>query len=288
MIKLQRNYILVVETDIGLLTIKPPFSLEFDITRNDMAATNISSLKIYNLSATNRELIRKDEYSGSVLRKISLKAGYGNNLSTVAVGNINHAWSERVGTNWITQIESFDGGYAETAATYNTAHYKGALNQGIPANIIASMKDYDISLGAIGNYPGKLVRGNAMTGNAFKVLKEFTGNEFFVDNGIAHCLGDSEAILGENFIIDSSTGLLGTPKKDRIFFRLSMIFEPRLHMGQVVTINSNSGINFAGTCKVVSLKHHGMISPTVCGDATTEVGLLPGTFILFNSATAPL
>jgi hypothetical protein len=261
--------------DGGVLTVEPPFTMEFDITRNILTSANVSSIRIYNLSKNNRNQIRKNVNDYGDLRQITFTAGYGTNLPVVFTGNISQAWSVREGVNVITQVESFDGGFAFTNGLTNEQFPSGTPQSTIIASLAGSLPG--VTLGAIGNYPGVTSRGNSYSGTTTDLLRELTGGGFFIDNGKVNCLGDSECLQGEIELINSASGLLGTPVREQTILNFDMLFEPRLVIGQKIQLQSITESNFNGFYKVISIKHRGMISEAVCGDAITSVGLFYGT-----------
>lgn len=278
--KFNRNYILLIEKrDGSLLTIKPPFTIEFDIHRNSFSSANAGQIRIYNLSLNNRSQLRKDQYdysSEQARRKIVLKAGYGDNLSLAFQGNITQAWSVREGVNMITQIESFDGGYAYVNAITGDQFPANTETRSIIDSFVQNLPG--IQPGAIGNYEGKITRGNSFNGNTTDLLSEITGEGFFIDNGKAHCLKDDECLAGSIPIINAESGLLGTPILEQQFITFEMLFEPSLKIGQLIQLESQTATHFNGLHKVISLVHRGIISEAVSGNATTTVGLLPGSY----------
>lgn len=276
MVKFGRAYSLAVETQNGeTLTIALPFSVEFDITRNTLTSANVGQVRIYNLSANNRNQIRKDVTDYGDLRSIQLKAGYGSNLPVVFAGNISQAWSVREGTNFITQIESFDGGFAFGNAQTNISFPADTAKQTVVENLAASLPG--VSVGAIGEFPGNISRGSTYTGNTMQLLGQVTGGAAFIDNGKINCLGNSECLEGEIQIINSASGLLGTPVREQTIIHFDMLFEPRLQVGQLIQLQSITGTNFNGLYKVISVKHRGIISGAVAGQAITTVGMFYGT-----------
>ena len=208
-------------------------------------------------------------------RSVQLQAGYGTNLPIIFSGNITQAWSVREGVNFITSIESFDGGFAFANGQTNTQFPSGTAFQTVVSNLASSLPG--TTLGAVGNYPGSLSRGCSFSGNTANILRDITGGGFFIDNGKAHCLNDSECLDGEMVLINSASGLLGTPVRETTVLTFDMIFEPRLVVGQQIQLDSSTGANFNGFYKIISLKHRGMISEAVCGDAITTVGMWYGT-----------
>lgn len=268
---------MTVETQNGdFLIIAPPFTIEFDITRNTLTSANVCSIRIYNLSENNRNAIRFNIMDTGEFRSVQLTAGYGDTktLPVIFSGNITQAWSVREGNNFITSIESFDGGFAFANAETNEVFPSGTAQSTILQSLAASLPN--VSLGAIGSYPGSLSRGKSVSGSTTDNLATLSGGGFFIDNGKAHILGDSECLRGEMLVINSASGLLGTPVREQTILTFDMIFEPRLIVGQKIQLDSSTGANFNGNYKIISLKHRGMISQAVCGDAITSVGMFYG------------
>jgi hypothetical protein len=282
-VKFGRNYLLNVELTNGTtLTIEPPFTLEFDIQRNTLSSCNVASIRIYNLSRFNREQIEFNIYNQQSFRLFKLQAGYGTNLPTVFLGNISQAWSVREGVNFITQIECFDGGYAFNTAQTTLTAPAGTSNKVVIQNLVSSLGNYNLTPGVIGSYLGVSSRGKTYTGPTTRLLSELTGGGFFVDNGVANCLGNSECIKNNFPLINSQTGLLGTPVREQQILTFDMIFEPRVQAGQIINLQSSTISNTQqsqavnGNYKVTSVRHKGMISGSVCGEAITTLGMFLG------------
>lgn len=283
--KFIRNYSLSIQTNPlnsplnEIITIKPPFTLEFDITRNTLSSANTASFRIYNLNQDTRNKIRKDQYDQDFFQSIVLQAGYGPGPQwpVIFTGNINQAWSVREGSNFITQIESYDGGFAFSNAKLNLSFPENTPQFDILQNMVVGLSQSQVSPGIIGSYNGAISRGNSYSGNTVDILREITGGGFFIDNGKANCLNENECFNGVLQTINSASGLLGTPVREQTNINFDMIFEPRLQAGQIILLDSITGTNFNQYYKVVSIKHHGIISTSVAGDAVTSVGLFFGT-----------
>jgi len=285
-VKFDRQYLLrvqqrpqsIVELNPDYREIKLPFTMEFDVQQNTLSSASTSSIRVYNLSDKVRALMRHDEQDYDLNQRVILQAGYGQNLSTIVDAYIYQAWSVREGTNFITQIECHDGGFAFVNGYMEQNFTAGEPYLSIIESAIAALPG--VSIGKIGNFSGSLLRGNTYAGNPVDILNQITGGSFFVSQGKAYCLKDNEAIQGQIEVINSKSGLLGTPVRQRSFVNIEMLFEPRLLMAQKVRLESSTGDSFNSDYKVVSLHHRGMISPTTSGNAITRVGLAPGDFIL--------
>ena len=90
--------------------------------------------------------------------------------------------------------------------------------------------------GAVGNFPGVLSRSNTYSGNAAQILTELTGGAFFIDNGKAYALTNTDYVADQSpLVINDQTGLLNTPIREESMYRFDLIFEPSLTIGTSVT-----------------------------------------------------
>lgn len=270
--KFNRNYILQVQGALdSFIEIKPPFTIDFEVSRDNLSGSNYSSIRIYNLSQNNRLQIQKDAYNYGYLKLLSLRAGYGANMPEIFRGYVSRAFSVREGNNYITQIDCFSGGFAYTNSFTNQAFQAGTTQQTVIETLADSLPG--VERGLIGSFPGVLQTGNSYCGPTVDLLRDLTGGGFSVDNNKVYCLNQNECRKGVIPLIDAGSGLLETPVRQESFLNFEMIFEPRIVVNQRIKINSRTGINTNGFYKVVSLRHRGMISESVCGSLITSVGV---------------
>lgn len=271
-LKFGRNYELQVGADDGqTLTVKLPFTIEFDITRNTLTSANVCQVRIYNLSKLNRNRLRFNISNfGGPYRPIKLKAGYGDNLAEIFSGNVSAAWSVREGTNFITQIECYDGGFAFVNGTTNRQFAAGTPQTAVIQSVMSDLPN--TKQGAIGAYPGVLSRGNTYSGNTAGILGQLTNGGFFVDSGKANALGTNEYLTAPAGIqtISAATGILNTPVLEQTIVRFDMLFEPSLNVGSAVFLQSVTEENFNGLYKITAVKHRGVISGAVAGNCVTS------------------
>ncbi len=244
--------------------------------RNIYSSANTSTINVYNLSEKTRNALWKDINDGDNFKRIELKAGYGKNLATIFVGNVQHAFSVRRGTEFITTIQSYDGGYAFANSDVSLSFKSGTLQRNVVKTIVKTLGNFGVTEGAIGNYPGTIQRGNSYSGNATDLLRDLTGGGFFIDNGKANCLGESECIDSSIRVIKSSTGLLGSPVREFTKLHLEMIFYPDINIGDRVRLESITNKNFNGLYKVDAVSHRGVISDTVGGSVVTKIIIFYG------------
>lgn len=278
MLKFGRNYKIEI-TDINgnLQTVRYPIQCDFDIDRNTLAQANSGEFTLFQLGENTRNLIRKSALN-RVARYVKFYAGYGYgndaNLPLVFSGFLNTCFSYREGNTWITQVSAKDPGFS-TVANVSISYGAGSSRESNAKNIV---KDFmpGINFGQIGaifdNDP-TLLRGNSYSGPATSILKQMTNGNFFIDNSTAYILGTNEYLPANGFdTIDSANGLLGTPSYDGILVNARLVFEPRVVMAQLLTLNCESDwLN--GQHKVSGIKHKGRISGSSSGDAESEISL---------------
>ena len=303
LLKYNRQYILEI-TGPQIpepLEIKLPFTIEFDIERNNYSSVNRGTIKIYNLSLQHRNQIIHDQWDNADTSPqtlyITLQAGYGAgpNYPIILKGNATRAFSYRQGVNFITQIDVFDGGLAYDNAVSSHSFAAGTqISQVIDALVsdLTSVAPYGLSKGAVSNIVGNLSKGNTYTGSTISLLTELSNANFYIDNGTVNLVLASDAIGGNDVVISSQSGILGTPVKQSQWLTVELLFEPRLTVGSLINLQSigvkdtnSGGYYYNGPHKVAAVSHRGIISPAVSGEAVTSLSLLAGTFNAISTSS---
>lgn len=257
--------------DTNKVRVTLPFTLDFNIIRNANASANDGTLTIYNLNEQTRTKLHKDPSTSFKYKGVELKAGYGGQFSTIFKGNITNCYSTREGTDYITVMECGDGAFGFANGLFSI-NYPAKTKYDTIVNAIAKSIP-GVDLGAISKLDGTIARGNTVSGNAYQLLKQLTGNGCFVDNEKIYVLRDKETIKGSFEVINAATGLLGTPIKKETMIIVRDLFEPRILVGQRLFLQSSTASQFNGLKKVVSVEHRGMISETSGGQCETTLGL---------------
>jgi hypothetical protein len=293
--KFQRNYRLEVQgKDERIYTFNYPMTLEFNIQRAALASTNTASLRIYNLNPDTRKAIYKDIYDNIVgsFRSVRLNAGYGDSLSQILYGNIKEAKSfrEEGSVNFITEIDCYD--WSTVMMNTRSEWIKEAplpltrlsvVNQLVDDLVASSPSGAKLSKGAISTgftdqpYARNFFKAS---GTTWEILRQETNDHCFIDNGVVHCLLDDDCFTGDLPIINSSTGLLSTPKKSEYLLKIDILFEPALKIGQMVQLVSESETLYNGSYKIIGIQHYGVISGAVGGKCKTTLLLNAGEFEL--------
>ena len=254
------------------IVIEDKLTINFNIQRSTMASLNSMQLSIYNLSDKIRSRIFQDRFRPGVYKRVVLQAGY-DNLSTVFIGNIFQAFSSREGTEIVTLIDARDGGFDTTGTVTSTA-IEGATKEDVVRALAADFEN--ISVGQV-NIDGDFKRPVVLNGNNFALIRKYTDDRVFIDLEELKVLDDNDVIEGDVPLITSSSGLLGTPRRDDAYLSIDTIFEPRIIMGQVIEIQSDIAPQFDGQYKVIGVTHNGTISEAQGGECKSTFNLLVGS-----------
>ena len=289
--KFLRTYSMVIKGAHETWTFGPPFTVRFTALARGTPTTNTAHFFIYNLPEKVRNDILKDLYSNLDYYPISFSAGYVYEPSTppVFVGNVRWAYSYRQGPDWITELDCVDGGGAIEIANCEESLVSGtALGQvyrvlcqaivGVKRDVTGFFisKAFDDSEDS---------RGIVLSGNAWEELVRRVipnNTQLFINKGKIYIVLQNEyvSIPGGFATISEETGLIGSPRQQEALTIATMLFEPRLEIGQnveLVTASPSSGEH-----KILQVTHQGTISEAIdSGDITTTATLFrPGPLAL--------
>lgn len=287
--KFNPEYSLSVETTGKTnLTIELPYSCDFTIRRQNLASAQTGSFQIWNLAEKTRNLIYKDAFNLTELRNLQFRAGYPDiGKPLLFNGTVYSAYSERRGNDFITTLECYDGGYAMANGISQFSVGSGATFKEILMSLNKDLPGI-VNQPIIGDFPKKTLRGSVYLGNTWNYIVQLTRGLANIDNGQLKVLNPNEVITGEIPVINSASGLLGSPQRSQSSILLSMLFEPRFTVGQLVDLESETNTIFNGAYKVTGFTHSGLISESVAGTRRTEVTLWKGTSAFTNVPGEPV
>lgn len=291
--KLNYNYELQYFIGENLaITIEPPFTIEFEIMRKNIGASNIGSIRIYNLKEEARSIIRKDFRTYDFLNSVILKAGYGDELSEICNMSVNNAWSVREGVNFITQISLGDGGYAVLNGTVDVSFSAQTNVKEMLLRMAKLGQEQGLGVrpGAISpTFSDQVIpRGNSYSGSWWEIINELSGNTANIDSSKLNLLKESEYINQEVVVVNAASGLLGTPVRATEYVEFEMLFEPKISPGILIKLETLTGTeDVNNTFYVVQeLGHRGMISESIAGSVFTNVSCYAGFGSGVNAETS--
>lgn len=264
------------------IIMEPPITLEFDITRDDLAAASNASFRLYNLEEKKRNQLQRMAAENLEMNMgLELYAGYGDDISMIFKGFIHEAFSVREGVNFITTFMCHDGGMAWEFSPVELNFKAGTPHREVISKVMDAVVKLTPGLrkGVVGDFPGKTRMNISVNSNGVEWLYNYTGKSIFIDNGVLHCVRNTEMLNDPTAILNAETGLIGTPKREYPKIIVTTVFEPKIRIYQAVQLDSHATREHNKVYKVISLNHKGIISPTVAGSATSTFGLLSGDFI---------
>lgn len=288
--KFGRTFRLTIDPRDGLpaIVVTLPFSVQFTMKRDVAASLNNLTIDVYNLSEENRRRIFQDRWD---LREVTLNGkpqgrriirfeiGYAT-LYKVYEGFIQAASSAREGVDIITRLEALSGEFDLAASQTFLTLAAGVTQADVLKTLVGQLPT--LQLGKIGSWPTVFNRPVVLNGNTWDLIKLYSDQKAFIDNGSVYILQDNEALKIEIPIIDVSTGLLETPRREQTSLILTTLLEANLQIGQLVNVASTIEPTYDGQYKLMGLQHAGIISGAFSGDARTVLFLQAATFFSYT------
>lgn len=250
-----------------------PITINFNVSKALFQSVNTATITIINLDGETRNMLYQDRllFDKSKTKMLTLEAGYGDSLTLVCMGYIQQCYSERVGTEFRTQIDVLD---PDVLSQYTSVTFAAGTTFKEAFNYLASQMP-NLKVGEFGGIEGEFGSPTVFSGNTFTLINQATGGHAFIDNGTINVLSNKSCLSDYGvYLIESETGLLGTPKRYDAVLEINMLFEPTLRIGQLVEIKSETQSQFNGQYKINGITHNCTISGAIDGVRTTSIQLI--------------
>lgn len=201
---------------------RPTLRVQFEITKTLRKAPNEAKLAIYNLSLEKRQALQDRDVPCRLVCGYLQADEVVRGTHQIFLGSLDYSRSTLDGTDWITTLQSSDGGREFRTARINTS-LRG------PVRVADALRQAAESLGlALGNVQQKIAEGGiraafdelqsgiVLSGKADQQLDKLVrslGYEWSSQDGELLLLGPNETIDGTTArVLGSRTGLIGTPE----------------------------------------------------------------------------
>lgn len=276
-----RNYEIRIRTPDGdLITIKAPITAVVEVDRNALATQNNCRVTLYNLKESTRNKIYRDPFDFNRYWQMIIVAGYGNSeLYEIFRGNIQAAYSQKQGTEWITEIEGYDAAYAIQNGFMSETVTAGTQKTDMLGRVIKSLPG--LLTGIMGSpAAGETKRGQVLFGPSYDILRTQTDGQMFIDCETVNIMSDNEVIDGDVFVVGdpddpNNGGLFSTPRRRETFLDVESLFSPEIRVGYYTEIHSMDK-RYDGQYKTIGVRHSARFSGADCGDARTMLSLSGG------------
>ena len=254
--------------------ITDPISIHFNVSKSIYQGdASVTLIQLYNIDPAIRESIYQDKLLlfREKAKILTLEAGYGDTLTLVSTGRIQQCHSELQGTDMVTSIEVMD---PDIMTEFTSVTFEAGTTFKEAYKYLASQFP-NLLNGQCGELAGSFKSPTIFEGNSFWAINKLTGGHTFIDNKVVNTLQDNEVLKEVGaYLINSDTGLLGTPRRYDNILEVSMLFEPKLKLGQLIQIDSTTQARFNGQYRINGLTHDCMISEADCGTRTTTIQII--------------
>jgi hypothetical protein len=246
-----RDYLLSITYPGETVEIRPPMRVAFDATKSINKGLNKCNVTVFNLKESTRLKLIKDPDEKKLV-KFMIQVGYKGQLKTIFSGQVLRGESVRDGVNFMTRLESLDGGYD----LYNTPIAKTVKGKD---NVFRQItEDSETKVGVI-TQQSELTRPRVLVGNMIKVIDDLVedGQDWYIDNGKLYILKDGEAVDGFIPVIAPESGLISTPNREKLIIEFDMLINPSVEIGKLVRLESTTAKHLNGTHKVEEINYKG-------------------------------
>ncbi len=217
--------------------------IKFAIKKTDTETPNTADIRIYNIQDSDAIRIR-DEF-----KQVEFSAGYESNFGVVFQGNIVQAIIGRESaTDTFVDLNCAEGDHAYNFAIVNGTLAKGSSFANQIQAAVDSMKPYGVTLGPVGELTTtKLPRGKSMYGAARKYLRntaESLNKQWSIQGTKVTFVGDTTYLPGTAVVLNSSTGMIGTPQQTNTGVNVKSLLNPNIKVSGLIQIDEKSIAKF--------------------------------------------
>ncbi len=187
--------------------------IDFQVRKTIKKEPNTARISVWNLAEETRKSIQKDRV------RVTLQAGYVDNISLLFAGDLRIITSRRAGPDWITNIESGDGETALqvriaksfTSATFKTLLEESAKKLGVGIGNAAELAAQGKFQDALTSLSNGVVLNDRVV-NVIDRLASSAQLEWSVQDGQLQFLKLGEALGRSAVLLTPDTGLVGSPE----------------------------------------------------------------------------
>ena len=288
--KFQRNYKVVFEignfggqngTDLipqEIIEVAYPFTCRFTTSANlNSANCGKCQMQLLNLPEIVQKKLYKDNYNATKYMLMEFYAGYQNEMPLIFYGFVNQCYTHRDSgaVDFVTDIQADSNQLITYYGFNNVTIAKDSRFEDVLQILTKDFPWYKPRYITPKIKP--LASNKTFIGQTLDLLgREYGQYDIYIDKGELNVLDKNEVVPGDILVINSKSGLLGSPKRAQQYLEFDMIFEPRLKLAQAIELQSSSIVWFNQLYKVYGIEHKGVISPVECGKVTTKVTLFLG------------
>jgi len=233
--------------------------VSFDIEKGK---ENKGTIQIYNLATSSIGLLKTTEPT-----LVILDVGYGDIIDQLFVGDVQRAFTQRRGGDFVTTIEAKDGGAARVPSL-DKSYKAGTSLKDVFLDAVDVMKEQGkIVIGNISAIKDEIAQNGITVSGVAKTIAEGIarkqGLDFTIQDNEAQTIIPTETTGEEAILLTPDTGLIGSPslgisggdtaKTDGVTFR-ALIQTTRFRFARAVKIEAK---DFDGLVRIEKAKFTG-------------------------------
>ena len=222
-----RKSVLLVSNAAGQALDLSQLRIKFSVKKSGVMTPNTGEFRVYNLSDETVALIKK-EFS-----QVTFQAGYEANFGVIFKGTIKQTISGRENsTDTFLDIIAGDGDEAYNFAIVNVTLAAGSSTSSQLNAAIAPMGKFGVTPGFVGPLtPNQLPRGKTMYGNAkehVRLIADTNDFNWSIQDEQVYFIKSSTYLPGEVVVLNSKTGMIGTPQQTIEGIKCKCLLNPQL------------------------------------------------------------
>lgn len=237
----KRVYDLTIVPEDGNARIIKGLRINFEITKSVLSFPNLCKLVIYNPNEETKSALQKK------FTKIILNVGYEGDLRLLFKGEIRNIFQSKSGVDRLLTVYAGDGERDWQNATFNKTFAESVTMKSVIEDVLKTFEE--LSIGILDGLPetADKLRGQTLSGSSKDIMDQFAdeyGFDWSIQDGevivtpIESPLQNDEAVL-----INSATGMIGSPTVTEIGADVTTLLNPRLLPNSSFVIESvNSDI----------------------------------------------
>ena len=225
----------------------------FSIEKSDAENPNDAKVQIWNLSDTHLKMLESKDCV------VELRAGYGETMALVLVGNVTSAITTMENADRLTELTVVDG-YVALRDTVLMISLNGKVNSKDVYQTIANEMGMsivfakDLTFQTIPNgfsYVGKAK-------NALQKIANYCGHKWTIQNQVIQITLPNRAVGTMGYLLSSETGLLGIPRRitletgdtSQVGWEVEYLLNGAIGINDVVKLKSSMANGYFRVCKV--------------------------------------
>lgn len=251
--RFDRDYELAIGIEGKTLIVRPPARIIFSADKSISGMLNKMRFQIFNLREGNRLKIVKDAEEEKYL-PVQLKVGYKGKMELIFRGNIHIAKNISDLPDIVTEADCLDGGFdfinSFSSKTINSGNsYIDKLLEDM-----ANTRRGKIAEGE------PLIRPKVAVGPTMDLIRSGLGKDeyAFIDDETLNVVRNQNQVIDQVVpVVNSRTGLLNTPERDKQKVTFETMMNPELKIGRRVKLESKFAPHLNGIYRVETINYSG-------------------------------